>query len=209
MGTRLGTSSSTFSSQAGQTIYTKNAWQVKECYYPPLLSTGENIPGLEPPDFGSPHSWLVAGAGGATQHFYSFRILSFGHGDTAWTQNSARKVRDTTDRPRPGSDCGNRRGKTKPKNVPWKRMFQLARGTSNCLTCREHMGSARSRDRATRRKIKVTTAWQWVLTRAAGRSARENIDRDPLIHASSSRSPALLGFTTCACFCTSNCVERH
>lgn len=158
--------------------------QVKEHYCPPLLSTGETRPDptqiLGPPFMASGRGWR----GSSHPAFPQFKDPFICphtecHRDTARTQSSARKVRDTTGRPRPGSKCGNREGKIKPKNVPWKTMFQLARGTSNCMTCTEHMGSARSRDCATGRKIKVTTAWQRVLTRAAGRSARRNIDREP------------------------------
>ena len=80
-------------------IQQKCGQQIKENYYPPLLSTNETISGLEPPVFGSPHSQRAAGAGGgpATQHFYNFMILSFGQvltvtGDTALTQSSANKA---------------------------------------------------------------------------------------------------------------------
>lgn len=37
----------------------------------------------------------------------------------------------------------------KTKNVPLQTMFQLAPVTRNCVTCTEHMGSARSCDRGT------------------------------------------------------------
>lgn len=72
---------STLSLHAGQTIYSKKCGQhIKENDYPPLLSTGETISGLEPPVLGLPHSQWMTGAGGgpATQHFYNFTICSFG-----------------------------------------------------------------------------------------------------------------------------------
>lgn len=51
---------------------------------------------------------------------------------------------------------GRGKKKKKPKNVPLKTMFQLAWVTSDCMTCTEHMGSARSWDHGTWGKIKVT-----------------------------------------------------
>lgn len=90
-----------------------------------------------------------------------FTILSDWHSGAVLAQSPASKSSNTAKGWRPGSKCGKqgayggggRRHEKikhqKTKNVPLQTMFQLAPVTRNCVTCTEHMGSARSCDRGT------------------------------------------------------------
>lgn len=73
---------------------------------------------------------------------------------------------DTLEGRRPGSKCGEQEHggtttttKQETKNVRLKMMFQLVLVTSNCVTCIEHMGSARSCKHGTRRDASQQAVW--------------------------------------------------
>lgn len=70
----------------------------------------------------------------------------------ATQQRDGGQAPNVESRGRMGGGRGRRHEKIKhqkTKNVPLQTMFQLAPVTSNCVTCTEHMGSARSCDRGT------------------------------------------------------------